>query len=95
MTNPTEPNRSTVGDVERADPGLPAQDQAVVIDDASDNPPAPAFDVVNDEKTGVYEAKAGDTEVAGLTYKAAGENRLVLLATSVFPDSATRGSPPS
>lgn len=45
MTSPTEPNRSTVGDVERADPGLPAQDQAVVIDDASDNPPAPAFDV--------------------------------------------------
>lgn len=95
MTSPTEPNRSTVGDVERADPGLPAQDQAVVIDDASDNPPAPAFDVVNDEETGVYEAKAGDTEVAGLTYKAAGENRLVLLATQCSPSSATRGSPPS
>jgi predicted GNAT family acetyltransferase len=91
MTSPTEPNRSTVGDVERADPGLPAQDQAVVIDDASDNPPAPAFDVVNDEKTGVYEAKAGDTEVAGLTYKAASENQLVLLATSVFPEFRNQG----
>jgi predicted GNAT family acetyltransferase len=93
MTSPTEPNRSTVGDVEKADPGLPAQDQAVLIDDASDNPRAPAFDfdVVNDEKTGVYEAKAGDTEVAGLTYKAAGENRLVLLATSVIPEFRNQG----
>jgi predicted GNAT family acetyltransferase len=49
------------------------------------------FDIVNDERTGVYAAKAGDTEVAGLTYKAAGENRIVLLATSVLPEFRNQG----
>ncbi|WP_221305054.1 GNAT family N-acetyltransferase [Streptomyces sp. Ag109_O5-1] len=93
MTSPTEPNRSTADDVERAEPGLTGQDPAVVVDDAGSDPRALAsdFDVVNDEKTGAYVAKAGDTEVAGLTYQAVGENRLVLLATSVFPEFRNRG----
>ncbi|MFE5039168.1 GNAT family N-acetyltransferase [Streptomyces sp. NPDC056683] len=93
MASPTEPNRSTVGDVERAQPSLPAQDSAVLIDDASNHPRplASDFDIVNDEKTGVYVAKAGDTEVAGLTYQAVDENRFVLLATSVFPEFRNQG----
>ncbi|GAA5031690.1 GNAT family N-acetyltransferase [Streptomyces siamensis] len=93
MTGPTEPNRSTIDDADSAGPDLPTQGQAVVTDDASDDPHAPAFDfdVVNDERTGVYEAKVGGTDVAGLTYRAASENRLVLLATSVFPEFRNQG----
>ncbi|MFG2949229.1 GNAT family N-acetyltransferase [Streptomyces adustus] len=93
MTGPTEPNDSTIDGSDSAGPGLPTRGQAVVVNDAGDEPPAPAFafDVVNDEKAGVYGARAGDTEVAGLTYQAVGENRLVLLATSVFPEFRNRG----
>ncbi|MGD1221886.1 GNAT family N-acetyltransferase [Streptomyces krungchingensis] len=93
MTGPTEPNRSTIDDPDRARPDLPTRGQAVVTGDASDDPHAPAFDfdVVNDEETGVYEAKAGDTDVAGLAYRAASENRLVLLATSVLPEFRNQG----
>lgn len=77
MTGPTEPNRPTVDDPRGA----------------GEKPrrPAFAFDLVNNEKTGVYEAKAGDSEVAGLTYKAAGGNRVVLLATAVLPEYRNQG----
>jgi predicted GNAT family acetyltransferase len=56
-------------------------------------PHAPAFDfaVVNDEKTGIYPALLGGREIAGLPYNVAGDNRLVLLATSVFPDFRKQG----
>lgn len=43
------------------------------------------FSLVNDERAGIHVAIAGDTALAGLTYNFAGENRLLLLATSVFP----------
>jgi predicted GNAT family acetyltransferase len=68
-------------------------DQAVLIDEVIDDPHAPAFDfyVVNDERTGIYEAIVRDTEIAGLTYNVAGDNRLVLLATSVFPEFRKQG----
>jgi predicted GNAT family acetyltransferase len=49
------------------------------------------FSVVNDEKAGIYEAVAGDTNIAGLPYEVAGGDRLVLLATSVFPDYRNHG----
>ncbi|MER5596612.1 GNAT family N-acetyltransferase [Streptomyces sp. NPDC002265] len=93
MTGPTEPNRSTIDGADGAGPGLPTRGQAVVGNNADDEPRAPAFDfdVVNDEKAGVYEARARGTEVAGLAYQTAGENRLVLLATSVFPEFRNRG----
>ena len=53
----------------------------------------PAFDfaVVNDEKAGIYQAIAGDREIAGLPYNVAGDDRLVLLATSVFPEFREQG----
>jgi predicted GNAT family acetyltransferase len=50
------------------------------------------FEVVKDEKTGTYDAIAGDRELGALTYDVvAGENRLVLLATSVFPEFRKQG----
>jgi predicted GNAT family acetyltransferase len=49
------------------------------------------FEVVNDGNAGIYAAIAGDREVAGLTYDLAGENRIVLRATSVFPEFRKQG----
>ncbi|WP_262283955.1 GNAT family N-acetyltransferase [Micromonospora sp. MA102] len=69
------------------------QDQAVLIDEVIGEPHAPAFDlhVVNDEKLGIYGATVGDREVAGLPYNVAGNDRLVLLATSVIPEFRGQG----
>ncbi|NJP95473.1 N-acetyltransferase [Nonomuraea sp. FMUSA5-5] len=63
------------------------------MDEVIDDPRAPAFDftVVNDENAGIYEAILDDREIAGLPYDAAGDDRLVLLATSVFPKYRKQG----
>lgn len=73
--------------------GTLSRDQTVLIDEVVDDPHAPAFDfqVVNDEKLGIYDAIAGGQEVAGLTYNVAGDNRLVLLATAVSPEFRRQG----
>jgi hypothetical protein len=42
-------------------------------------------------KPGINEAIVGDTEIAGLTYNVAGDNRLGLLATSAFPEFRKQG----
>jgi predicted GNAT family acetyltransferase len=57
------------------------------------DPHAPAFDfsVVNDQDAGIYEAIVGDREIAGMPYTPAGDDRLVLLATSVFPEFRKQG----
>ncbi|RZU74903.1 putative GNAT family acetyltransferase [Micromonospora kangleipakensis] len=97
MTDATEPTRYAFEYPDEA--GYPdekdtlGQDQAVLIDEVIDDPHAPAFDfqVVNDEKLGIYDALVGDREVAGLTYNVAGDDRLVLLATSVFPEFRKQG----
>ncbi|MFL6052309.1 MAG: GNAT family N-acetyltransferase [Actinoallomurus sp.] len=97
MTDPTEPARYAFEYPDEA--GYPdgngtlSQDQIVLIDEVIDNPHAPAFDfaVVNDEKAGIYEAIVGDREIAGLSYNVAGDDRLVLLATSVFPEFRKQG----
>jgi len=60
-----------------------------MTDDA--HAPAFDFDVVNDEKHHIYEAVAGDTRIAGLTYDVAGDDRVVLLATSVLPERRKQG----
>ena len=77
--------------------GTLSQDQAVLIGEVIDDPHAPAFDfyVVNDEKTGINKAIVGDTEIAGLPYDVASDDRLVLLATSVLPEFRKQGIPPS
>jgi predicted GNAT family acetyltransferase len=97
MAEPAEPTRYAFEYPDQA--GYPdgmgtlSQDQAVLIDEVIDDPHAPAFDfyVVNDEKTGIYEAIVGDTEIAGLPYNVAGDDRVVLLATSVFPEFRKQG----
>ncbi|WP_345764502.1 GNAT family N-acetyltransferase [Diaminobutyricibacter sp. McL0608] len=97
MTNATGPNRD---DFEYPDEagypdgaGTLTQDQAVLIDEVieDDHAPAISFFVVNDDKTGTYEAITGDTVIAGLTYNIAGDDRLVLLATAVFPEFRKQG----
>lgn len=97
MTDPTEPTRYAFEYPDEAGypdgKGTLGQDQAVLIDEVIDDPHAAAFDfaVVNDEKTGIYEAIVGDREIAGLPYNVAGDDRLVLLATSVFPEFRKQG----
>jgi predicted GNAT family acetyltransferase len=97
MTDPTEATRyayeyhDEAGYPDRK--GTLSEDQTVLIDEVLDDSHALAFDfeVVKDEKLGVYDAIVGDREVAGLTYDVASDNRLVLLATSVFPEFRKQG----
>lgn len=97
MTDPIEPTRYAFEYPDEAGypdgKGTLSQNQAVLIDEVIDDPHAPAFDfyVVHDEKTGIYEAIVGDIEIAGLPYRVAGDDRLVLLATSVFPEYRKQG----
>lgn len=73
--------------------GTLSQEQTVLIDELHDNPHTPAseFEVVNDENAGIYEAIVGDREIAGLSYNVADDDRLVLLAISVFPEFRKKG----
>jgi predicted GNAT family acetyltransferase len=97
MTDATEPTRYTFEYPDEAGypdgKGTLSQDQVVLIDEVIDDPHAPAFDftVVNDEKSSSYEAIVGDREIAGLPYDVADDHRLVLLATSVFPEFRNQG----
>jgi predicted GNAT family acetyltransferase len=97
MTGPTPPSRYAFEYPEEAGhpdgKGTLSQDQTVLIDELHDNPHAPAsdFEVVNDEKANIYEAIIGDREIAGVSYNVAGDDRLVLLAISVFPEFRKRG----
>lgn len=72
--------------------GTLSQDQVVLMTEVAD-PHAPAFDfeLVKNEETGSYDAIVGDREVAVLTYNVAATNRLVLLATAVFPEFRNQG----
>ncbi|MEU1839350.1 MULTISPECIES: GNAT family N-acetyltransferase [Micromonospora] len=97
MTGPAEPTRYASEYPDEAghpeEKGTASQDQAVLIDEVLDDPHARAFDfaVVNDEKTGIYDAIVGDREIAGLTYNVAGDDRLVLLAALVYPEFRKQG----
>ncbi|MGW5459494.1 GNAT family N-acetyltransferase [Streptomyces sp. NPDC003996] len=97
MPEPTEQTRYVIEYPDEAGhpdgKGTLSQDQDLRIDEVIDHPHAPAFDfhVVNDEKTGIYEAIAGDTAIAGLPYNEAGDDRLVLMATSVLPEYRRQG----
>jgi hypothetical protein len=77
ITNPIEPTRYAFeypGEAGYPDgKGTLSQDQIVLIDELLDDPHAPAFDfeVVKDEKLGIYDAIVGDREVPGLTYDVA------------------------
>jgi predicted GNAT family acetyltransferase len=96
MTDPTKPTSHPEhpGDTGHPDgKGILSEDQALLVDEVRDGPHAPAIDftVVNDEKSGTYWAMVGDREIAGLPYQVAGDDRLVLLATSVFPEFRKQG----
>jgi predicted GNAT family acetyltransferase len=97
MTDPTAPTgRASESPDEAGDPDPTdalGQDQVLLVDELLDDPHAPALDVtvVNDEQAGIYEAVVGDRVVAGVPYSVAGDGRLVLLATSVFPEFRNRG----
>ncbi|MEU6370934.1 GNAT family N-acetyltransferase [Streptomyces sp. NPDC046931] len=97
MTEPTERTRYAIEYPDEAGhpdgKGTLGQDGVVLLEEVIDHPHVPAFDfyVVNDEKTGIYEAIVGDTEIAGLPYNVAGDDRLVLMATSVLPEYRRQG----
>jgi predicted GNAT family acetyltransferase len=97
MTGPTPPSRYAFEYPEEAGhpdgKGTLSQDQTVLIDELHDNPHALAsdFEVVKDEKANIYEAIVGDREIAGVSYNVADDDRLVLLAISVFPEFRKRG----
>ncbi|OZM80651.1 GNAT family N-acetyltransferase [Pseudonocardia sp. MH-G8] len=91
MTDPTAPDRYAFAYPDGK--ATLSQDQTVLIDELLDDPHASAsdFEVVNDEKVNIYEAIIGEREVAGLSYNVADDDRLVLLAVSVFPDFRNQG----
>jgi predicted GNAT family acetyltransferase len=72
---------------------VPALGRAVLRDEQADAATSPIFDfrVVNDETAGIYEATGDDGDIGGVTYNLVGEDRIVLLAVSVFPEFRGRG----
>ena len=98
ITDPTEPTCYASEHPDEAGypdgKGTLSQKKIVLIDEPLDDPHVPAFDfeVVKDEKAGIYVAIVGDREVAGLTYDVARGDRLVLRATSVFPEFREQGN---
>jgi predicted GNAT family acetyltransferase len=97
MTDPAEPaplpNREPRRGRTPDGKGTLSQDHIVLTDEVLDDHHVSGvdFQVVKDEENGIYEAIVGDREVAGLTYQVAGDDRLVLLATAVFPEFRKRG----
>lgn len=97
MTDPVEPAHEAFEHPDGIgcpdDKGAVSHDQAIVIDEVIDDPSAHAFDftLVNDENSGIYNATIGDRQIAGLTYDVAGDDRLVLLAASVYPEFRKQG----
>lgn len=70
-----------------------ALSRAVVSDDDIDAPDAatPDLRLVNDELAGIYEGVLGDDTVGGVTYNLGGDDRVTLLAVSLFPEFRGRG----
>ena len=61
--------------------------------EATEDPQASAVDfaVINNEEAGIYVAIVGEREIAGMPYSLVGDDRIVLLATSVFPEFREQG----
>ncbi|WP_187398740.1 GNAT family N-acetyltransferase [Micromonospora sp. WP24] len=97
ITNPIEPTGDALGYSDGAgrpdDEDVLSQDQAVLIDEVTDDSRTPALDlqVVKNDRLGTYDAIVGGREVAGLTYSVAGADRLVLLGTSVLSEFREQG----
>lgn len=93
MTGPDAPSRYAFEYPDEAGSPALSRDQTVLIDEVLDDPRAcgSGFEVVNDSDAGIYEATVGGREIAGLSYNLAGDDRIVLLAISVFPDFRKQG----
>jgi len=79
---------------ETSDPDqVQALGRAVLKTGGEDAPtaPLPGLRLVNDETAGVYEATVGDARAGGVTYNVVGDDRVILLAVSVFPEFRGRG----
>jgi len=59
--------------------------------DDADHQRSPEIRVLNDEAAGVYEAVIGERGIGGVTYNLLGEERIALLAVSVFPEFRGQG----
>lgn len=66
---------------------------SILVDESADaaDGPSPDLLLVNDETAGVYEASVGETKVGGVTYNLAGDDRIILLGVSVFPEYRGKG----
>ncbi|MDN4614103.1 GNAT family N-acetyltransferase [Leifsonia sp. F6_8S_P_1B] len=72
--------------------GTLTEDQVVLIDEVNDDhSPTITFFVARNEPAATYEAISGDTVIGGLTFEAADENRLVLVAAAVYPEYRGQG----
>lgn len=73
--------------------GTLTQDQTVLVGEVLDDPHALGLDfaLVDNDAESIFQAIVGDTEIAVLPYTRAGDHRLVLLATSVFPEFRGQG----
>jgi predicted GNAT family acetyltransferase len=97
MNDSTEANRYTLEYPDEAGypggVGIPDRDTAVLIDEVIDDADVPSleFHFAKDDKNGIYEAIIDGTAIAGLPYNVASGGRLVLLATSVFPEFRKQG----
>jgi len=97
MTDPTDPTRYAPEYPDEAGypsgVGILSQDTTVLTDEVVDDTRnhAVEFHLVNNENADIYEAINGETVIAGLPYNVAGDNRLVLLATSVLPGFRKQG----
>jgi len=92
LSGPPEDTAEHNDKPERLDPTR-SLGHAVLIDASVDAPGDREVDfrLVNDETTGIYDAITGDHPVGGVTYNVVGDDRIVLLAVSVFPEFRGKG----
>ncbi|MGM7423113.1 GNAT family N-acetyltransferase [Cellulosimicrobium sp. CpK407] len=67
--------------------------RSVLVDATADAVDARGFEfrVVNDQHAGLYEAIVDNSSIGGVTYNLIGDDRIVLLAVSVFPEFRGQG----
>ena len=70
-----------------------SDEQIVLIDEVVNGVDTPAFEfyVVKNDRSALYSAMVGSTEIGGLSYTTAGADRLVLLEVSVLPVHRKQG----
>ena len=73
--------------------GTLIQDQVVLIDELTrdEDSPTITFYVEDDPDSSTYQAISGDTVIGGLTYTLATGDRIILVATAVYPEFRGQG----